>query len=137
MSAESTRQVLQRYVDSGHTDISVMADDVVFTNMTSGEETHGPDAVQGMLQYVYHVAFDADALDTKLICDDGRAVLEATFAGRHIGEFAGIPATGREVRVPLVVVYDLENDRIKRGRIHMQMPVMFQQLGASPPGPKA
>ena len=36
MSAESTRQVLQRYVDSKHTDMSVMADDDVFTNMTSG-----------------------------------------------------------------------------------------------------
>lgn len=133
MSVESTRQVLQRYLDSGHTDMSVMADDVVFTNMATGEETRGPDAVQQMLQYVYHVAFDADALNSKLICDDGGGVLEAMFAGKHIGEFAGIPATGRDVRVPLTVIYDLENDHIKRARIYMMTPVMFQQLGASPP----
>ena len=33
------------------------------------------------------------------------------------GEFAGITATGRAVRVPLCVVYDLDNDRIKRGSL--------------------
>jgi hypothetical protein len=27
------------------------------------------------------------------------------------------------------VVYDLENDEIKRGRIYFEMPVLVQQLG--------
>lgn len=131
MSAESTRRVLQRYVDSKHTDMSVMADDVVFTNMTTGDETRGPEGVKQMLNYIYHTAFDADAENTCLICDDGKAVLEAMFTGKHIGEFAGIPATGRSVRVPLAVIYDLEHDKIKRARVYMEMPVLFAQLGAS------
>ena len=49
--------------------------------------------------------------------------------GKHIGEFAGIPATNKLVRVPLCVVYDLERDKIKRGRVYFEMPVLFQQLG--------
>ncbi len=51
--------------------------------------------------------------------------------GKHIGEFAGIPATGKDVKVPLCVVYDLENDRIKRGRVYFEMPVSMRQLGVS------
>lgn len=34
--------------------------------------------------------------------------------GKHIGEFAGIPATSKDVHIPLCEVYDLENDRITR-----------------------
>jgi steroid delta-isomerase-like uncharacterized protein len=136
MSVESTRKVIQRYVDSKHTDMSVMADDVVFRNMATGDEHRGPDSVKQMLQYIYHTAFDADAINTKIICDDGKAVFEATFAGKHVGEFAGIPPTGKEVSVPLAVSYDLENDRIKRARIYFETPVLFEQLGASPPSPK-
>ena len=46
--------------------------------------------------------------------------------------FAGIPATGRQVRVPFCVVYDVEGDRITRGRVYMEMPVMMRQLGRTP-----
>jgi steroid delta-isomerase-like uncharacterized protein len=136
MSAESTRKVIQRYVDSKHTDMGVMADDVVFRNMATGDESRGPDGVRQMLQYIYHTAFDADAVNPKIIADENKAVLEATFKGKHIGEFAGIPATGKEVSVPLAVVYDLENDKIKEGRVYFEAPALFAQLGHSPPSPK-
>lgn len=133
MSTESTRSVIQRYVDSGHTDMSVMADDVVFYNTATGEETKGPNAVRDMLNYVYHVAFDADYPNPNLVCDGNRAVLEGMFIGKHIGEFAGIPGTGKDVKVPLCVYYELENDKIKRAHIYWMVPALFAQLGTSPP----
>ena len=51
--------------------------------------------------------------------------------GKHIGTFAGVEATGRQVRVPLCVVYDLEDGRIVRGRVYLEVPAMMQQLGAN------
>lgn len=35
----------------------------------------------------------------------------------------------REVMTRLCVVYDLENDQIKRGRVYFGMPALLQQLG--------
>lgn len=128
MSVESTRAVIARYIDSGHTDLSTLSDDVIFTNMASGEENHGRDGVGQMLNYIYHVAFDATAETKNIIVADGKAVFEAEFVGRHIGEFAGIPATNKNVRVPLCVVYDLENDRINRARIYFEVPALMAQL---------
>jgi predicted ester cyclase len=58
-------------------------------------------------------------------------VLEGLFIGKHIGEFAGIAATGREVRVPICVVYDLADGKIRRGRVYLEMPVLMKQLGAA------
>ena len=37
--------------------------------------------------------------------------------------------TNKLVRVPLCVVYDLERDKIKWGRVYFEMPVLLQQLG--------
>jgi predicted ester cyclase len=65
-----------------------------------------------------------------MIFADGKAVLEADFVGRHIGEFAGVAATNRDVRVPLCVVYDVESDKIKRGRVYFEIPALMAQLGA-------
>ena len=131
MSLEGTRAAMTRYIDSGHTDLSMMADDVVFTTMATGEEYHGPEAVAGMLRHVYHEAFDAHLETRNTIVTDGKAVLEGDFIGRHIGEFAGVPATHRDVRVPLCVVYDLERDRIRRGRVYFEIPALLKQLGVA------
>ena len=131
MSVETTRNVITRYIESGHTDLSMMADDVVFTSMASGDEHRGVEAVSQMLNYVYHVAFDAKAETRNMIFGEDHAVYEADFVGTHIGEFAGVAATNKQVRVPLCVVYDLEGDLIKRGRVYMEVPVMMKQLGVS------
>ncbi len=132
MPIDRTREVMSRYWDSEHRDVSMMADDVVFTHMATGDEHRGPDAVLRMLDYMYRQAFDATAEIRTRICGESQAVLEAEFVGKHIGEFAGIPATGRAVRVPLCVVYDLEADRIKRARVYLEMPVLMRQLGEAP-----
>ena len=129
MSIELTRAAMDRYWDSHHQDVSMMADDVVFTHMATGDEHHGPDAVRGMLDYMYHQAFDARAEERSRIYSENQAVIEGHFIGKHIGEFAGIPATGRPVRVPLCVVYDLEEGIIRRARVYLEMPVLMQQLG--------
>ena len=131
MSIESTQETMQRYFNSEHGDVSMMADDVVFTIMATGQENHGRDGVQGMLNYFYHIAFDATATTRVSLFGENNAVVEGDFVGKHIGEFAGIPATGKDVRVPLCVVYDLENDLIKQGRVYFEMPALLQQLGIS------
>ena len=41
----------------------------------------------------------------------------------------GIPATGRNVRVPLAVSYEVEGGLIKRARIYMLVNVLLGQIG--------
>ncbi len=107
MSIERTQEVMNRYWDSDHKDVSMMADDVVFTHMASGDEHRGPDEVRRMLDYMYRQAFKATAEIRTRVCTEDHAMIEADFVGTHTGEFAGIPATGRQVKVPFCAVYDL------------------------------
>jgi steroid delta-isomerase-like uncharacterized protein len=131
MSAETTRDVMMRYFEADHKDTSMMADDVAFTDMATGQTHEGPEGVLAMLDYFYRVAFDATAEQRNLIFGDDNAVWEGTFIGTHIGEFAGIPATNRDVRVPLAVVYDVVDGKLARGRIYLSTAVMMQQLGVA------
>jgi steroid delta-isomerase-like uncharacterized protein len=128
MTIEITRAVMTRYLDSQHSDASMMTDDVVFTVMATGQEHRGRDGVMQMLSYFYHVAFEATATPTLTLFGDGHAMIEATFVGKHIGEFAGVPASGKQVRVPLCVVYDLRGVQISRGRVYFELPALMAQL---------
>jgi len=127
MSVESTYKTVMAYARSH--DASFVAEDAVFTDMATGRETSGRAAIAQMLDYFYHQAFDAHPELTHLIATDGQATIEGYVVGTHIGEFAGIPPTGKDVRVPLAVVYDHEADQIKRARIYLLITVLFQQLG--------
>ncbi|MFL5801099.1 MAG: ester cyclase [Roseiflexaceae bacterium] len=128
MSIESTYQTMMAYGQSH--DSSLVAEDAVFTDMATGGETSGRAAITQMLDYFYHQAFEAHPELTNLIAADGQATIEGYVVGKHIGEFAGIAPTGKEVRVPIAVVYDLEADQIKRARVYLMINVLFQQLGA-------
>ncbi len=129
MSVESTRETMNRYFASEHSDVSMMTDDVIFTVMATGQENCGKEGVMGMLNYFYRIAFDATAETKNVIIADQQALVEGDFVGKHIGEFAGIPATQKQVRVPIAIAYDLEHDRIKRGRVYFEMPTLLRQVG--------
>lgn len=131
MSIESTRETMMRYFNSEHGDISMMSPEVVFTIMATGQEHRGPQGVLDMLNFFYHVAFDATFNARVTLFGENNAMTEGEMVGKHIGEFAGIPASGKDVRVPLCVVYDLEEDKLIRGRVYFEMPALLQQLGVS------
>jgi predicted ester cyclase len=78
----------------------------------TNQRAEGPEAAGQLIRYVRQSAFDARMELKNLLTDNGKAAIEADFAGTDTGEFAGIPATGRRVRVPYSVVYDLAGDQI-------------------------
>ena len=130
MSIDRNRAALIGYLE-GH-DAAGLAEDAVFTDMSSGQSWRGREAIAGMLDGMYHHLFDAHAETKNLIIDEEHAVLEADFIGRHIGEFAGVPATNKEVNVPLAVIYDFRDGQIVAGRVFWTVPVFLAQVGAMP-----
>lgn len=125
-----TRQNLKNYFET-HDVNKYVAEDAVFRNLGTGETYTGREEIAGMLHFIYHVAFDAKAEVRNHIVDQNKAVVEAYFKGRHIGEIAGLKATNKEVDVPLCIVYDLKDGLIQEGRIYMLGEVMMNQLGVS------
>ncbi|MBD0331432.1 MAG: ester cyclase [Chitinophagaceae bacterium] len=122
----TTRQNIETYLKTH--DVRYVAEDAVFINLSTGEKHNGREAVGKMLNYIYHVAFDARADVQNYIITEDKAMFEGLFKGKHIGEFAGLQPTYKEVSVPLCVSYDLENGLIKTARIYMLVSVMMQQL---------
>ena len=98
--------------------------------MGTDQEAYGRDQVVGLIRYLHERAFDAHPQVKSLLVDGERAALEADFVGRHVSEFAGKPATGKDIRVPYSVVYDLQGDQITALRIYLAMDEILRQLEA-------
>ena len=129
MSIEGSRAVLEKYFEGGHDTGQVMADDVIFTLMGTGEESKGWEAIQQMLVNLYSVAFEAIAEITNIIYGDSGASAEFDFIGVHTGDFAGVPATGISVKVPMCVNYDIAEGKIQHAHVYFETPVLLKQSG--------
>lgn len=66
------------------------------------------------------------------IVEGDKVVSRFEWTGTHKGDFLGIPATGRPVRVWGIVIDRLEGGRIKDTRIIMDTLGMMGQLGVLP-----
>ena len=125
------RQVMQDYLDTlvKRGDFpAYFTGDVVATFEGTSQRADGREAAGQLIRYVHEGAFDARMELKNLLTGDGKAAIEADFVGTHTGEFAGIPATGRTVRVPYSVIYDLSGGKISALRIYFPMSQLTEQL---------
>jgi len=69
------------------------------------------------------------------VAEEDKVVSRFEWTGTHQGEFFGVPATGKPVRVWGVVIDRLEAGRIKDTRLLMDSMGLMMQLGViAPPG---
>jgi steroid delta-isomerase-like uncharacterized protein len=128
-TAEETRRVMEAY--GGSRDTGLIAPDAVFVDSATGHQYVGREAIASLLRTLYHDAFDARVEATSLLIAPGKAVLEGHLVGIHVGEFAGVPASGIEVRIPLVVSYEVADGLIQRARVHLQVAALLRQVGTT------
>jgi steroid delta-isomerase-like uncharacterized protein len=69
------------------------------------------------------------------VTEEDKVASRFEWTGTHNGEFLGVPATGRPVRVWGMVMDRLEEGRIKETRILMDALGLMGQLGVIPPPP--
>ncbi len=131
MSLEETTTTVRQYLDAlldGGDFGSHFADDVSWTTMETGDEIRGREAVKDFIVGLHQQWFDASPEVVSTAFADDVAALEAVFVGTHIGEFAGMPATGARVRLPYSVFYDVSGGKIAALRAYFPVTELGRQL---------
>ncbi|MGY1604013.1 ester cyclase [Geodermatophilus sp. SYSU D00815] len=138
MSDVETREVMEAYLRAllDRADFAAFfAPDVLWTTMETGEQLQGRDAVRDLIVAFHTQLFDARPELHGLVFGDGVAMAEARFVGTHRGDFAGVPATGRQVDVPYCMAYDVRDGAITALRAYLPVTAMVAQLTSAQPAP--
>jgi steroid delta-isomerase-like uncharacterized protein len=131
MAVEETERTIRSYLDAllnGGDFATHFADDVRWTTMETGDQIRGREAVRDFIRALHSQLFDASPELVNVTVADGIAGLEAVFVGTHIAEFAGVAATGTEVRLPYSVFYDVSGGKIDALRAYFPITTLVQQL---------
>ena len=134
MADTTTRAVMDEYLEALLHDSDFgrfFAPDVVWTTMETGEEVRGRDAVRDLIRGLHTQAFQARPELVSLLTGDTTAMVEAVFVGTHVGDFAGLPATGMQVRWPYAMAYDVAGGSITALRASFPMTALRSQLAVA------
>jgi steroid delta-isomerase-like uncharacterized protein len=99
----------------------------------------GP-GLQGLketLTRIRHAFPDSKWVVEEQIAEGNKVLTRFTWLGTHRGEFLGIPATNRAVRVWGMVIDRFDDDKVKSTRILFDTLGMMQQLGVVPTTPES
>lgn len=130
-ASERTRATMTAYLDAllnGGDFGQYLSENVTLTIMDTAETSRGREAVVGLIDYLHNVAFAATPEFGPPIVDGERGAIEATFIATHVGEFAGIAPTNRQVRLPYAVAYELADGWFTAVRIYLPMDALVRQL---------
>lgn len=99
--------------------------------VATGEVWDGHDGVNALLLQNI-TAFPDFKFDPQLIQHADHAVIvEGRFRGTHHGNWRGLPATGRTIDFPLIIVFVFEEDRMTCERTYFDLGTILRQLGVA------
>src|SRR5947208_1818405 len=66
----------------------------------------------------------------RTVSEGNTVVGECTVTGTQRGELAGVPATNKSVKLPVIFIVDYENGKVKRWSSFLDTATLLRQIGA-------
>ncbi len=138
MSA-SSRTIIQRFIEEilNQKKLAV-ADEIVAEDFIELDpfpgQVQGRQGLKDVLDMFFSGFSDMHWVIEEQIAEGDKVVTRFTWTGSQKGDFMGIPATGRQVKVKGVVIDRVVDGRMVDSRILMDTMGMMQQLGVVPSG---
>ena len=125
MSASENKALIRRYLDalSGKDKPAALLDQYI------------ADSDQALKQ---HIAYSESAFPRyelvaeDMLAEDDNVAVRFTLRATHRGEFMGIPATGKQIAVPGIIIYRIANGKIAEHWMQVDSAALMQQLGGQP-----
>lgn len=98
--------------------------------VTAGGRHIDLDGHDRMLQATFTAFPDLALTIVRTVCEGDTVVTEEVMEGTHVGHFAGLAPTGKRVRLPLVHVTRVQDDRIVERVAYHDTAQILRQLTA-------
>jgi len=131
LSTATHKAIVRRYIEQV---LNEQRHDLVEEFLAENIELHGsglPPGLEVVKQWftAFTTAFpDGYTTIEDMVAEGDRVVARTAFNGTHQGEMQGIPATGRTVSMPGIIIFRLDNGKIAEGWLVNDNLSMTRQL---------
>ena len=97
--------------------------------MPTGQVFDGDDEVMGYYRMTRTAFPDQRHDNVRYHVTDDAVIVEFDLLGTNLGEFYGLPPTGKAFRVPIIAVFFFDGDRIVNERVYFDAASLVTQIG--------
>jgi len=109
--------------------LATLCDEPVYQIMATGETYRGREAVAGFYGGLSEAVPDANFELVNVFVGENGVVEESVLVGTQVGTFLGLPPTGKPIRLPLTIVFPIQDGQIWGERLYFDMDSLKRQLG--------
>lgn len=135
MSNAINKATVRRYFEQV---LNEQRHDLVEEFLTKNIELHGSGLAPGLEVVKQWLAMFAAAFPdgyitiADMVAEDDKVIARTVFNGTHKAEMQDIPATGKIVNIPGIIIFRMDNGKIAEGWLVSDNLGMMQQLGVVP-----
>ncbi len=111
--------------------LETLSDDPIYKVMATSATFKGRDQVAQFYTGLFEGVPDATFELVNAFVGEEGVVEESILRGTQHGALFGIPATDREIALPLTIVFPILNGRITGERLYFDLGTLARQLGVS------
>ena len=112
--------------------LETLCDDPIYKIMATSATFKGKEQVAQFYTGLFDGVPDADfELINAFVGEEG-VVEESILRGTHRGTLFGIPATAREIALPIIIVFPILQEQIMGERLYFDLATLARQLGVPP-----
>lgn len=128
---DDNKHLIRRWISANDAQDSVAYNEFLSDNVVAhfpgGSDLNRSEIEQA--ERAFAMAFpDAQRTIEELIAEGDKVVLRETVYGTHLGEFQGIPPTGRKVQLSAMVIYRIKNGKIVESWVEADFAGLMNQL---------
>ena len=97
--------------------------------MPTGQIFDGDEEVMGYYRMTRTAFSDQRHDNVRYHVTDDTVIVEFDLLGTNLGEFYGLPPTGKAFRVPIIAVFFFDGDRIVNERVYFDSASLVTQIG--------
>jgi steroid delta-isomerase-like uncharacterized protein len=97
--------------------------------MATGQVFDGDEEVMGYYRTTRTAFPDQRHENVRTHVADDAVITEFDLLGTNLGEFYGLPPTGKAFRVPVIAVFFFDEDRITNERVYFDSASLVRQIG--------
>ena len=130
----ANKALLQRFFEAIYNggDLHV-ADEIVAINYINHNpapgEAPGREGLKAFVAYLRRAFADLHITIEEQVAEGDKVVTRFTISGRHAGEFAGLPPTGKHATVTAISIHCVSNGQIQESWLNWDALGLMQQLG--------
>jgi steroid delta-isomerase-like uncharacterized protein len=138
MTSDSNQRIMERFVEfinSASEDLAeqLISPDCIFHVPGRAEPMRGPAGYLAVIAMMREGFPDVQWTLEEMVSEGNKVAARFTMRGTHQGPFFGVRATGRQVTVQALNLYELSDGKFVRELGRPDMLGLLQQIGAFPP----